>query len=282
YVFLICILLPFCQEYRRGRTPNPCIRCNRYIKFGTLREKAGELGAGLVASGHYARVEKSGGRYLLKKGLDRRKDQSYMLYTLSQEQLENTLLPIGNFTKERVREIAGELALPAAARPESQEICFIPDDDYPGFLKEYMPQAVVPGPILDKQGNTLGEHRGILFYTVGQRKRLGISAKEPRYVTAILPEENAIVVGGREELYGNELVASGLNWIALAGLEKPVSAQARIRYQHHEAAAEITPLAEDRVRVRFAEPQMAITSGQAVVFYHGDIVLGGGTIERAG
>lgn len=281
-IFVHKVIADFCQEYSLGRTPNPCIRCNQYIKFDALLERAKGLDADFVATGHYARVGKAeaSGRYLLKKGIDQRKDQSYVLYTLTQKQLEHALLPIGNFTKQRVREIARELKIPVVAKPESQEICFIPDDDYPKFLSEYIPQAVKPGPILDKQGSTLGEHQGILFYTIGQRKGLGISAKEPLYVTAIVHEKNAVVVGGKEEVYGTELVASGLNWISLTKLKRPITAKAKIRYLHSEAEAEITPVNEDKVRVRFKEPQMAITPGQAIVFYHGDTVIGGGTIEQ--
>lgn len=273
----------FCQEYSLGRTPNPCIRCNQYIKFDSLLERAKGLGADFVATGHYARIERdeADGRYLLKKGIDRRKDQSYVLYPLTQEQLGHSLLPIGNFTKQRVREIAREQGLSVAAKPESQEICFIPDDDYPKFLKEHIPQAVKPGPILNEQGSTLGKHRGILFYTIGQRKGLGISAKEPLYVTAIEQEKNAIVVGSKEKVYGNGLIASGLNWIAIAKLKQPITVKAKIRYRHKEAEAKITPWDKDQVYVKFKEPQMAITPGQAIVFYNGDIVIGGGTIEQA-
>ena len=272
----------FCQEYSLGRTPNPCIRCNRFIKFGALLERAKDLGADFVASGHYARIERDEvkGRYLLKKGADYGKDQSYVLYLLTQEQLRHTLLPMGHFTKQRVVEIARELGLPVAAKPESQEICFIPDNDYPRFLKQFIPQALKPGPILNEQGRTIGEHRGILFYTIGQRKGLGISAKEPLYVVAIDQKINAIMVGSQQAAYKNELTASGLNWIAIARLEQPSTVQAKIRYRHKEAEATISPLDESNVYVKFKQPQMAITPGQAVVFYDGDYVLGGGTIDQ--
>lgn len=281
-IFAQKVIADFCQEYSLGRTPNPCIKCNQYIKFGALLERAGELGANFVATGHHARIGKNGasGRYLLEKGIDRRKDQSYVLYTLTQRQLKHTLLPIGNFTKDRVREIARELELPVAAKPESQEICFIPDGDYPKFLKEYVSQTIRPGPILDRQGNTLGEHQGILFYTIGQRKGLGISAEEPLYVTAIVSERDAIVVGSKEEVYGTELIASDLNWISLAKLEQPITTKAKIRYLHKEAEAVIAPVYEDKVYIKFKEPQMAITPGQAIVFYDGNTVIGGGTIEQ--
>ncbi len=280
-IFAQKVIADFCRQYSLGRTPNPCIRCNQYIKFDALLKRARELSADFVATGHYARIEKDevNGRRLLKKGTDRHKDQSYVLYPITQEQLEHTLLPIGNFNKKRVREIARELALPVATKPESQEICFIPDDDYPKFIENYIPQAVKPGPILNEQGSTLGEHKGILFYTVGQRKGLGISAKEPLYVTAIEPQRNAIVVGSKEEVYANELVASELNWITITKLEQPIMVKAKIRYLHKEAEAAITPLDADQVYVKFQEPQMAITPGQAIVFYNGDTVVGGGTIE---
>ncbi|MBM4432972.1 MAG: tRNA 2-thiouridine(34) synthase MnmA [Chloroflexi bacterium] len=276
------VIADFCREYSLGRTPNPCIRCNKYIKFGVLLDRAKELGADFIATGHYARVEKdeSSGRYLLKKGLDRHKDQSYVLYSLTQEQLSHILFPVGNLTKQRVREIARELSLHVATKRESQEICFIPDDDYPKFVKEYIPQTVISGKIVNEQGAVLGEHLGIPFYTIGQRKGLGISAEEPLYVIAIEPERNVIVVGSKEKVYGDELVASRLNWIAIAELKQPIAVKAKIRYLHQEAEAEVIPLDKERVRVKFNEPQMAITPGQAVVFYEGDTVIGGGTIER--
>ena len=274
-IFARKVIADFCQEYSRGRTPNPCIRCNQYIKFGTLLDMTKSLDADFVATGHHARVEKDeiSGRYFLKKGIDRRKDQSYVLYPMTQEQLSHTRLPVGSLTKEEVREIASELALPVATKPESQEICFIPDDDYPKFLKEYIPRAATPGPVFNERGDVLGMHRGILFYTIGQRKGLGISAKEPLYVTAIEPRSNAIVVGSKQKVYGNELIASKLNWITMAELKQPITAKVKIRYLHQEAEAKISPLDKDRVNVKFKEPQMAIAPGQAVVFYDGDIVI---------
>ena len=277
------VIANFCREYSLGRTPNPCIRCNEYIKFDALLTRAEELDADFVATGHYARLERDevSGRYLLKKGVDRSKDQSYVLYVMTQNQLRHALMPLGGFTKERVRQVAGELGLPVADKAESQEICFIPDGDYTRFLKEYMPQAAKPGPIMDREGKTLGEHRGILFYTIGQRKGLGISAREPLYVVAIDRERNAIIVGTKREVYGDELIAANLNWIAIESLEQPLQLKAKIRYRHREVAAVITPvLSEDRVHVRFKQPQMAMTPGQAIVFYHKDTVVGGGTIEQ--
>jgi tRNA-specific 2-thiouridylase len=281
--FMRWVITEFCHEYSLGRTPNPCISCNRYIKFGALLERARELGADFIATGHYARIEKSetDGRYLLRQGIDRRKDQSYVLYRLTQEQLSHARLPVGNFTKERVREIAGEMGLPVSAKPESQEICFIPDNDYPRFLKGYIPEAAEPGPILDKEGTILGKHKGILFYTIGQRKRLGLSTREPLYVTGIDPERNAIIVGSKKEAHSSELIASRLNWIAIDTLRQPLPLSAKIRYLHQEAEAVVIPVDGDHVRVRFNEPQLAVTPGQAIVFYRGDTVVGGGVIERA-
>lgn len=283
-IFARQVITDFCEEYSRGRTPNPCIRCNQYIKFGALVERAREMGADFIATGHHARIEldEATGTYLLKKGVDPQKDQSYFLCQLTQEQLSHTLFPIGNFTKDRVREIASELRLPVGARPESQEICFIPDDDYPQFLKDYIPQAAKPGPIIDERGNILGKHQGIMSYTIGQRQGLGIAAREPLYVTAIAPDRNAVVVGTREQTYGRELIASNLNWITTARPEQPFKLKARVRYRHPEAEATVNPLDGDRVYVKFIEPQMAITPGQAIVFYDGDIVVGGGIISRQG
>ncbi len=281
-IFAQKVIAHFCREYSLGRTPNPCIRCNQYIKFGVLLERAKKLGADFVATGHYAKIEKDEARggYLLKKGIDRRKDQSYVLYPITQEQLGHVLLPIGNFAKGEVREIATKHELPVAAKPESQEICFIDDNDYPRFLQEYIPQAIKPGLVLDKEGRILGQHRGIPFYTIGQRKGLGISAKEPLYITGIDCESNVLVVGSKEEVYGDELIASELNWIAMEELKRPIEVKAKIRYLHEEAEAMVIPLDKDKVRVKFKELQMAITPGQAVVFYDDDTVIGGGTIER--
>ena len=282
-IFAQTVITDFYQEYSLGRTPNPCIKCNQHIKFGALLQRARELGADFMATGHHARIErdKAATTHFLKKGVDQNKDQSYFLYSLNQEQLSHTLLPIGNFSKENIRNIARESGLAIANKPESQEICFIPDDDYARFLKDYIPEAAKPGPILDEQGNILGNHRGILHYTIGQRKGLGISTKEPSYVLAIEPERKAIVVGSKKAAYGNELIASNLNWIAITKLEKPLLARAKIRYRHQEVEAEVTPMDEDKVYVKFKEPQLAIAPGQAIVFYDGDTVIGGGTIEQS-
>ncbi len=279
-IFIREVITDFCREYSLGRTPNPCIRCNRSVKFGALLGRAGELGADMVATGHYARIDRSNGRYLLKKGADRSKDQAYVLYMMDQEQLGHTLFPLGELTKQEVRRIAERLKLSVAARPESQDICFIPDNDYARFVRAHTGVDAVPGPILDREGNVLGEHRGITSYTIGQRKGLGISSWAPLYVVAIDREKNTVTVGGKEEVYATKLVASALNWVSVERPEKPLSVRAKIRYLHQETEAVVTPAGEDEVRVVFREPQMAITPGQAIVFYDGDTVVGGGTIVR--
>jgi len=279
-VFERYVIADFCREYSLGRTPNPCIRCNQFVKFDALLKKARELGASLVATGHYARIENGNGksRYLLKKSADRRKDQTYVLYVMTQEQLHSSLFPLGSLTKEEVRRIAEQLELPVAGKPESQEICFVPDNNYAGFLKEYTGAVAAPGLIVDQQGNVLGRHRGIASYTIGQRKRLGIANREPLYVVAIDQEKNTITVGGKEEVYATELTACKLNWISVGKLEGTLKVKAKIRYLHPEAEATVTPSGENEVRVRFKEPQMAIAPGQAIVFYDGDTVVGGGSI----
>ena len=268
----------FCQEYLSGRTPNPCLRCNRQIKFGALLSKT--RGSGLefdyFATGHYARVEydESRHRYLLKRAADLDKDQTYFISSLSQEQLSRTLFPLGKHSKAEVRKMASAFGLKLGNKPESQDFV---TGGYHSLIK-----VSQPGPILDKEGTTLGEHRGIPFYTIGQRKGLGISAKEPLYVIDIDQERNAVIVGCQEALYRDQLIASELNWIAIASLTQPTEVTAKIRYLHQEAEAVATPLGEDKVYVKFKEPQMAITPGQAVVFYQEDVVLGSGIIERTG
>jgi tRNA-specific 2-thiouridylase len=267
----------FSNEYWSGRTPNPCVVCNRKVKFNALVERARANGIKFdcFATGHYAQLEysKKWNRYLLKKAKDLNKDQSYFLYSLSQGQLGHTLFPIGDYTKEEVRKIARDSGLGINAKPESQD--FI-TGDYSFLFSE----ATRSGPVLNKQGKILGEHKGIPFYTVGQRRGLGISAGERLYVVSIEPKRNAIVVGTKDDLLGDELIASNLNWIAIEKLEKPIKVKAKIRYLHKEAEAEVIPLDKEKVYVKFREPQVAITPGQAVVFYDRDIVVGGGVIER--
>jgi len=275
------VITYFCQEYSRGRTPNPCIPCNQKLKFGRLLEKAKGLGIDLVASGHYARVtyDNKKGCYLLKKGVDKTKDQSYVLFNLSQEQLRNILLPLGKLEKKEVREKARRLGLRIHDRPDSQEICFIPDGDYGKFLRERMPGIMKPGPIIDVKGNVLGRHRGIHLFTIGQRRGLGIAAGNPLYVISIDRERRTVIVGGDEDSGRSEFIAAAVSWIAPDRLIKPLTAKVKIRYRHSPAEAVLIPLKQGEVKVRFNSPQKAVTPGQAVVFYQEEDVLGGGWIK---
>ncbi len=273
----------FCREYLEARTPNPCILCNEKVKFGALLGKARELEAAFVSTGHYARTEydKTRGRYLLKRGKDVKKDQSYVLFSLSQNQLAHALFPLGYSRKEDVRKKAMDLGLRVHDKPESQEICFIPGMDYRPFLRRRVSQGIVPGDIVDTQGRILGRHKGLPFYTIGQRKGLGLSAGRPLYVVGFDREKNLMFVGGKQEVYGSELIADRVNWIAMDELRQPIRVKAKIRYSHREADAIVEPSGDSTVKVEFMQPQEAITPGQAVVFYDGDIVLGGGWIKRA-
>ncbi len=277
------VIADFCREYGRGRTPNPCVRCNERVKFGLLLERAGRLGADCLATGHYARVkyDNGRGRYLLKKGKDRAKDQSYFLYPLSQAQLSRTLFPVGEYAKSEVRRLAKKWNLPAAEKPESQEICFVPLGRYPDFLRERVTGAFLPGPIRDRSGRVLGMHKGIGYFTVGQRRGMGIAGPQPLYVIAIDAAANSVIVGADEDLYQKTLLAGRLNLISLEKIEAPVRIKAKIRYKHEAANARLIPLSKGRVRVEFERPQRAITPGQSVVFYQREVVVGGGTIERA-
>jgi tRNA-specific 2-thiouridylase len=274
------VIADFIEEYRKGRTPNPCIRCNQYIKFDVLMQRVSKIGAAFLATGHHARIDKDpdSGRFLLKKGKDRLKDQSYFLYVLRQDQLSKTLFPIGGFTKAEVRAKAQALGLPVSQRQESQEICFIPDNDYVRFLKERIPDTFQPGPIIDEAGQVLGEHNGIIHFTVGQRRGMGISAPHPLYVLDINPKDNTVVVGPDESLYKRRFLASNLNWISKDAASYPQDVRAKIRYKHREAKAKLKLLDSEVARVEFDRPQRAITPGQAVVFYDSEAVVGGGTI----
>lgn len=280
----------FCDEYSKGRTPNPCIACNQKIKFGTLLLKAKSLGADYVATGHYASVDydSKNGRYFIKEGKDKTKDQSYVLFNLSQEQLRNTLLPLGEYTKSEVRQIARSNDLKVSEKPESQEICFVLDGDYRDFIKDksrpFMEgrdkiSGISPGKIVDVEAKVLGEHKGVAFYTVGQRKGLGIAAGRPLYVIQIDAEKNSIMVGDEEDVKGKELFASSVSLMASKGMDGCVRAQAKIRYNHKRADCQVILLPEDKIKVIFDEPQHAITPGQAVVFYEDEKVLGGGWID---
>jgi len=269
----------FVDEYFKGRTPNPCIECNRHLKFNDLLKLANNIEAEYIATGHYAKVEydEKSGRYLLKKSVTAKKDQTYVLYCLTQEQLSHIVMPLGNYTKEEVRAIAAKAELRVANKPESQEICFVEDNDYGRFLAEVRGKDIKQGTFVDKTGRRLGIHKGIVHYTIGQRKGLGYTFGKPVFVTKIDPEKNLVTLGDHEELMHKELYAEKMNFISLEKLEGEMRVTAKIRYSAKEAPALILP-EKDGVRVIFDEPQRAITPGQAVVFYDGEVVVGGGTI----
>ena len=270
----------FVEEYKKGRTPNPCIACNKHVKFDALLKKALAMGIDYVATGHYAKVvyDEARGRYLLKKSATAKKDQTYVLYNLTQEQLKHILMPVGEYTKEQIREMAVKLGLTVAHKPDSQEICFVEDNDYARFIKERTGKEPVPGNFIDTEGNILGKHKGIIHYTVGQRKGLGIALGKPMYVISIDAENNNIVLGESGQEYSTELIASEPNFIPFDQLTGEMQVTAKIRYSAKEAEAVISPCENNKVKVTFKVPQRAITPGQAVVFYDGDILVGGGTI----
>jgi tRNA-specific 2-thiouridylase len=312
------VIEDFCSEYGRARTPNPCLRCNEILKFTELLGRAPQLGTELVATGHYARIaardmtqlssigivsqadstglcpKANGGQSLgvaqgpakgqspfawqLLKGVDAGKDQSYFLYAMTQEQLSRVLMPVGGYTKTEVRELARKLDLPVAEKPESQDICFAPGNDYAAFLRRRRPELFRPGPVLDTSGNVLGQHEGIAGYTVGQRKGLGLAFGERRYVVRLNPERNAVVLGNEAEARGRVVEAGDARWVAGKAPVGPFRVEARVRYQGRGGEALVEPNGEGRVRVTFDEPQWAPTPGQAVVFWQGDCTLGGATI----
>jgi len=275
--FESCVVDYFCQEYQQGRTPNPCVACNQHIKFGLLLDKALSLGADYLATGHYARVEHSRDGHRLLKAADTRRDQSYFLYTLTQEKLGQVLFPLGGHSKDEVKQMAKQARLPMATR-SSQDICFISQKNYGTFLSQRF--SALPGDIVNTQGKKLGQHRGIAFYTIGQRHGLGLASGKPLYVIRIEPESNRIVLGHEKELYSQRLTAQKLAWVSGKAPREPITAKARIRYKSKEAEA-VLFFRNDSVDVHFAQPQKAVTPGQAIVFYNLDEVLGGGIIERS-
>jgi tRNA-specific 2-thiouridylase len=272
----------FVDSYHQGLTPNPCIACNTHIKFGSLFERAEELRASLVATGHYARLDYDGAlnRCVLRRAADAGKDQSYVLFDLTQQQLGRSRFPLGELGKSQVRGLARSLGLETADKPDSQDVCFVRDRNKDNFLRGHLESGVESGPITDVTGQLLGTHRGLLGYTIGQREGLNVAAGRPLYVVAIDLPNNRLVVGSREELLGRSLTAERVNWVSIEPPTQPVRAAAKIRSRHEPAAALIVPEGPDAVRVDFDEPQQAITPGQAVVFYDGDTVLGGGWISR--
>jgi len=312
------VIEEFCESYIKGTTPNPCILCNKHIKFDFLLKKAEELGSEAVATGHYARIEKQGAgirseatrtedqgseqlpqgtgrltehadnrqrmkvsshQYLLKKGMDPKKDQSYFLYVMRQEELSRTLFPLGEMTKEQTRGIAGDLGLVTALRPESQEICFVGNNKYADFINELAPEALRPGPVIDVNGNVVGEHKGVIFYTIGQRRGLGISSLQPYYVAGIDHAHNTIIVGSRVDATRKILKVRELNWISIGSLTGSLRAEVKIRSTMREVPSIIRPDKNDTVVVEFDTPQWAPAPGQSAVFYSGDTVIGGGIIE---
>ncbi len=287
------VIKDFSREYLKGRTPNPCVRCNQYIKFDALLKKALSLDAKYLATGHYARIVKARyslltTRYYLRKAKDLNKDQSYFLYRLNQRQLRHALFPLGNYTKTQVRQLAKEFALPVADKIASQEICFLPDADYRGFLKAQTSAAggsafggktdIKPGPVVDKKNNILGQHKGIAFYTIGQREGLGIAMGYPVYVMKINSRNNCITVGAKEDIYVKEFLVRSVHFVGRFS-KKKVALKVRIRYNHSEALARIK-FFKNSAKITFKQPQFAVTPGQSAVFYDKDTVLGGGVIDK--
>ena len=278
--FKECVIDRFNNAYMKGDTPNPCIDCNRFIKFNALLKRAELLGMDYIATGHYVRREfdEKSQRYILKKGLDETKDQSYVLYGMTQEQLAKTLFPIGNLTKNQTRAIALEKDLINAEKPDSQDICFVPDGDYAGFIERYTQKTFPKGNFIDKNGNVLGEHNGIIRYTIGQRKGLGIALGVPAYVVSKNVAENTVILGSNDDLFTDTVYGKEVNWVSIECPKEPLRVKAKVRYNQKEQPATIYPLENNCVKLIFDSPQRAVTSGQAVVFYDGDILLGGGTI----
>nr|WP_294491511.1 tRNA 2-thiouridine(34) synthase MnmA [uncultured Mediterraneibacter sp.] len=270
----------FTEEYLSGRTPNPCIACNRYVKWEALLNRSMAIGADYIATGHYARVEQlENGRYALRRSSTLAKDQTYALYNLTQEQLKRTLMPVGAYSKDEIRSIAAEIGLLVADKPDSQDICFVPDGDYASFIKENTDQQIRPGNFVSPEGKVLGQHKGIIHYTVGQRKGLGLALGYPAFVLEIRPESNEIVVGTYEESLTNVVRAEHVNFMSVETLTEPKRVFAKIRYNHKGAWCTVEKDGKDSIVCCFEEPQRAVTPGQALVLYDGDYVLGGGTIR---
>lgn len=271
----------FVEEYLRGRTPNPCIACNRYVKWEALLQRSLALGADYIATGHYARVDRlPGGRYAVGNSVTATKDQTYALYSLTQEQLAHTLMPVGDYTKEEIRKMAAAAGLPVAHKPDSQEICFIPDDDYAGFVDRAAGERVPgPGRFVDQEGNVLGFHRGITHYTIGQRRGLGLPMGERVFVTQIRPGTNEVVIGSNEDILTRTVVCDNMNYMSVEDLVAPVRVLAKIRYNHRGEYGLVSKLPDGRVLCTFEQPVRAAAAGQAMVFYDGGYVLGGGTIS---
>lgn len=271
----------FVAEYERGATPNPCNACNRYVKWEALLKRALEIGADYIATGHYARIKQlENGRYTIQNSVTAQKDQTYALYNLTQAQLSKTLMPVGDYTKEEIRAIAEKIQLPVAGKQDSQDICFIPDNDYAEFIKKETGKTFQPGNFVDEAGNILGTHKGIIHYTIGQRKGLGLTAPTPLFVKELRPETNEVVICQSENLFARECYVKDMNYMAISGLDGKMEAIGKVRYSHKGAECTFVPLEDGRVKCIFKEPQRAMTPGQAAVFYKDDYVLCGGTIDR--
>ncbi len=270
----------FLEEYQNARTPNPCIACNRYVKWESMLGKALQIGADYIATGHYARVikDEKTGRYMLRESKTLAKDQTYALYNLTQDQLAHTLMPLGEYTKDEVREIAGQIGLAVATKPDSQEICFVPDDDYARFIEQETGKKSQKGHFINQKGKVIGQHKGIIHYTIGQRKGLGLSLGKPAFVTKISTKDNTVTIGEPEDLLTTTVYANKLNFMPFEKLEKEMACQAKIRYSHQAEPCVIKMIDEETLICEFQDKQRAITPGQALVFYDKDIVIGGGTI----
>lgn len=269
----------FVDEYMEGRTPNPCIMCNKIIKFQHFLQKAREIGCDYISTGHYAKIEKVNDRFVLRKSTDERKDQTYALYNATQDVLEHTLFPCGDYTKDQIREIAKEIGLFVHNKKDSEEICFIPDNNHGEFIKRAKPGQIKNGKFVDKNGKILGEHKGIVFYTIGQRKGLGLALGKPVFVTDINPYKNEVVIGDEADIFKTELIAKDVNFISINDLKDQMKVYAKIRYSAKPSSATIYNLEDGRVKVVFDEKQRALTKGQSVVFYDDECVVGGGIIE---
>jgi tRNA-specific 2-thiouridylase len=279
-IFRDVVVQYFLDGYAQGNTPNPCLACNRYIRWDFLLQRALTLGANYLATGHYARVAvENRGKIQLLRGVDTQKDQSYVLSILTQEQLRHAIFPVGDYTKPQVRQLARDFGLPVAEREESQDLCFLGEEDYRDFLRRYLPEVENPGPIVTRYGQQVGEHRGLAFYTIGQRKGLGISSPVPMYVLAKDTSRNCLIVGKEDELGGQGLIAKDVNWVSGDLPSDRMRVQMKIRYKAVDAWGLVSPLDGSRVHIRFDAPLRDITPGQVVVFYEGDICLGGGIIE---
>lgn len=269
----------FTDEYIHGRTPNPCIACNRHVKWESLLKRSLEIGADCIATGHYARIAQlENGRYAIKNSVTAKKDQTYALYNLTQEQLSHTLMPVGDYNKDEIRAIAEKIGIQVAHKPDSMEICFVPDNDYAGFITRETGYVSRPGNFVDLHGNILGTHKGIIHYTVGQRKGLGLAMGHPVFVVAIRPETNEVVIGENDDVFSTKLYANNINLMSVDKIEEPIRARAKIRYSHEGADCTIRMAGDGLLECVFDEKQRAVTPGQALVIYDGDYVLGGGTI----